>query len=127
MSCVVSCFGPCDLDSWIEFNRPNPDCTANIAALLAGNDEERHETARAVSAFTYVSAEHADEIPPFFLSVGTNDPLVERSQVTRMTDALSGVGVEVESVIVDEAVHEANFWSQAVLDRVWDFLDRHLN
>ena len=57
VSCVVSCFGPCDLDVWVEFNLPNPDCQANIAALLAGTDDERHEAARAVSSLTYVTPE----------------------------------------------------------------------
>ena len=126
VSCVVSCFGPCDLAAWIEFNRPNPDCEANIAALLPGDEEERAEVARAVSALTYVSPERAGSIPPYFLSVGTNDPLVELAQVTRMADALAAVGSEVDGVIVDGALHESTFWSQDVLDRIWAFIDKHL-
>lgn len=126
VSCVVSCFGPCDLAAWIEFNRPNPDCEANIAALLPGNEEERAEVARAVSALSYVTPERADSIPPYFLSVGTNDPLVELAQVTRMAEALSAAGAEVDGLIVDGALHESTFWSQNVLDRIWAFIDRYL-
>ena len=126
VSCVVSCFGPCDLAAWIEFNRPNPDCEANIAALLPGDEEERAEVARAVSALTYVSPERAGSIPPYFLSVGTNDPLVELAQVTRMADALSAVGAKIDGVIVDGALHESTFWSQDVLDHIWAFIDKHL-
>ena len=58
--------------------------------------------------------------------MGTDDPLVELAQVTRMADALDAVGVEVEGVIVDGALHESTFWSRDVLDRIWAFIDKHL-
>ena len=74
----------------------------------------------------YVTPERADGIPPYFLSVGTDDPLVELAQVTRMADALDAEGVEVEGVIVDGALHESTFWSQDVLDSIWAFIDKHL-
>ena len=126
VSCVVSCFGPCDLGAWVDFNLPNSDCQANIAAFLPTDEKERAEVARAVSALTYVSPESDAAIPPYYLSVGTNDPLVELAQVTRMADALSSAGAEVQVVIVDGALHESTFWSQDVLESIWAFIDKHL-
>lgn len=123
---VVSSFSPCDLTAWIDYNRANPDNLPFIERLVVGGEDERSETMRAMSAIEYVSRERADSIPPYFLSVGTEDPLVEVSQVTHMYEALAEAGVEAEAVLVDGAVHEANYWSQEVLDLIWSFLARNL-
>ena len=127
VSAVVSSFGPCDLTAWIGFNSADPDNLPFIERLVVGGEAERSEMMRAMSAIEYVSREHADTIPPYFLSVGTNDPLVEVSQVTRMYEALTEAGVEAEAVLVDGAVHEANYWSQEMLELIWSFLAHNLS
>lgn len=73
-----------------------------------------------------MTPERAAELPAFLLGVGTADPWVQTSQVTRMADALAAVGADVEAFVVDDGPHETSFWSQEVLDLIAIFISRHV-
>ncbi len=126
VSAVVGCFGPSDFEAWCDYNEPGHDFDPIKGKLLVGTVEERRAMKSSLSAINYVNAERSDALPAFLLGVGTADPWIEVTQVTRMADALDAAGADVQAFVVDGGLHEASFWSQAVLDEIWAFLDSRL-
>ena len=56
---------------------------------------------------------------------GTADKVVPYGQSVKMRRLLADRGYEARLVLVDGADHERDFWSQAVLDTIFDFIVRH--
>lgn len=125
---VVDFFGPVDLtrmderlvgDAVIRNDEEWPG-----SRLLGGPVNERPEVARAANPITYIS----EETPPFLIVHGAQDPVVPYTQSELLYEALQGAGVESFLYLVEEGGHGVGgeFGSEAMFERVLNFLDRHL-
>ena len=63
--------------------------------------------------------------PPVLILHGDQDHLVECEQSLKLYEAFKDHGTEVEMIRVIGGEHEGNFWSQEVLDAIWEFIARH--
>lgn len=123
---VVSCFGPSDMVRWMNRAGATDDFTSVRECLFKGTPEDQLAAKRLVSPLTYVTEEARPHLPKFLLLLGTDDEWVDSVQLTRMHERLSAVGASSEAFLVDGAVHEGNFWSEAVLDTIYSYLEREL-
>lgn len=132
VSAVVACFGPCDMERFIDEHRivAGDEFGYLLTDLCRADSEDPEawrEVARAISPVRYVTPETGPGLPPFLLGLGSEDPWMPEWTLTAMHERLSECGASSTGVIVEGAVHEKNFWSQAFLDMVRDFLDEHLH
>lgn len=124
---VVDCFGPTDLMRMWEVQYA--DAVARDGALffaLGGADTA--DAARAT--MTQISPIHyavpGRDYPPFLMLHGDADPVVLYSDTQRLYDRLSESGYDVELVKVTGAEHEGSFWSDAVLEVIFSFIEDRL-
>ena len=61
-------------------------------------------------------------LPPFLLLHGDADPMVLWEDTEAFYNALTRNGYEAELVKVTNAPHEGSFWSQQLLDIIFDFI-----
>lgn len=64
--------------------------------------------------------------PPFLILHGDQDRTVKYEQSVNMYKALVDHGTKAEMIRVDGAGHEDDFWSQEVLDAIWDFIAKYI-
>ncbi|MDD2427439.1 MAG: alpha/beta hydrolase [Eubacteriales bacterium] len=63
--------------------------------------------------------------PPVLILHGDQDELVAYDQSLRLYKAFKDHGTEAEMITVDGGKHEDGFWSQEVLEAIWEFIARH--
>ena len=123
VNCVVDCFGPTDIEAMADEDyadfRDNPD---TIFAKLCGfplNDETRR-VMRLISPLRHVAP--GKNLPPFLLLHGTGDPVVNYNQSERLYHRLIDCGYDARMARVPGAPHEGGFWSDALLEYIFDYL-----
>ncbi|HHU07867.1 MAG TPA: prolyl oligopeptidase family serine peptidase, partial [Clostridiaceae bacterium] len=79
---------------------------------------------REISPVHWLDAEKT--YPPFLLLHGDEDRTVRYEQSLLMYKALQDHGTVAEMICVDGADHENDFWSQEVLNAIWDFIAKHI-
>lgn len=123
--CSVSCFGPMDLVTlYQELKAAGNDREINYRLMVGGKVEEHEELLEAMSPL-HVIPQRKTECPVLLLH-GTGDNLVPDTQSIRMYETLQEAGIESDLILVEAADHEADFWSEAVHQRILAFFDRHL-
>ena len=123
--CAVSCFGPTDLVSLFEGLKQNgQEGEVDLDLMLGGKFADQQELVKAMSPLQIISERKTD--CPLLLLHGTGDGLVPDEQSLVMYEALQAAGVATELILVEEADHEADFWSAAVYEKIQQFFDRHL-
>lgn len=130
---VVSCFPPTDLIEAVDAFGHDDDpfrlyYAGSFAAVVgatpeAGITDEVRARAKAMSP--YYQVRDGRGYPPMLLLHGTADKVVPYGQSVKMRRLLADRGYEARLVLVDGADHERDFWSQAVLDTIFDFIVRH--
>lgn len=126
VSCVVDCFGPTDLIKMIDDQYgAMPKNKENLLYALGGFDPENyHKTLRAISPIAYVKEGAA--LPPFLILHGDADEVVLYEDSEALYDKLIACGHVADLVRVTDAPHEGNFWSEELLDIVFDFIEKHI-
>ena len=127
---VVSCFGPADMLSFLDAPEINdPDSSSAISAVLGVDDLAKADRDERTSAASLMSPirrlESGGDYPPFLLLHGDRDSLVPFSQSQAMHARLKELGVEANLIRVEGAGHEGDFWSQRVLNVIFDFIEQH--
>lgn len=63
--------------------------------------------------------------PPVLILHGDQDKLVDYEQSLRLYKAFVDHGNTAEMITVDGGQHEGSFWSQEILDAIWEFIARY--
>ena len=127
VNCVVDCFGPTDLEAMMDEDyaqlRDDPN---TILAMLCGfpADEATRERMRLISPMRHVQA--GRRLPPFMILHGTGDPVVNYSQSERLYRRLTDLGYDAVMYNVPEAPHEGGFWSEGLVEAIYDYLEEKL-
>jgi len=120
---VVDCFGPADLVGMVDRWKDFPLTQENLIYALGGrNPDTFRDTLAKISPVNYVAP--GRELPPFLLLHGDADDVVAYSDSERMYALLTENGYQADLVRVTDAPHEGSFWSQPLLDIVFDFIVR---
>ncbi len=114
---VVDCFGPTD----IELREDALDENI-LSGLCGGNPDEHIDILKEISPVNHVVK--GKIYPPFLILHGDKDDLIPYSQSLRMYNILKEGGADVEMICIEDAPHEGNFWSQEVLNTIFDFIKR---
>ena len=130
---VVDVFGPTDMMSLFvgkhgdyESAKLDPGAEAYYNRILGApwNTPEGRAAADAMSPLQILR--EGMTLPPMQLLYGDADPVVPFDQGERMYGKLCDMGYDAEFVRVTGAEHEGNFWSQALLDEIHAYLNRHM-
>ena len=126
---VVDCFGPTDLNRMVEVQYKMTeinDDQPNLFAALAGAKtiEECREPLKKISPIQYVKP--GCQFPPFLMLHGDADPVVLYEDTETLYNRLNECGCEAELVRVTNAPHEGNFWSEELLEIIFDFIQKHI-
>ena len=122
---VVDCFGPTDLIKMIdEQYAAQPRTDENLLWALAGRNEKTYkDTLTAISPAAYVAP--GKSFPPFLILHGDNDDVVLFEDSEALYDKLTENGYAADLVCVKNAPHEGNFWSEELLEIIFDFIKKH--
>lgn len=121
---MVECFGPSDLPKMIDLNAEgHTDDMKKLMYGLAG-DRTPEETIRLMSPVNYVR--DGAKYPPCLLLYGDADTIVPYEQGELMFKRLIDCGANARLVRVRGAEHEGNFWSQPLIDEIYDFIRDNL-
>ena len=133
---VVECFGPTDMPALWDYYKKmaemmgaaEPEGPSPLVSGLCGGDMSRYdEVMNGMSPIQYVAESPArDAKIPFLLIHGDADPVVPYAQMTSLYEKMTACEYDVEAFCIDGAVHEGNFWSDAVYDAVKEFLGKHV-
>lgn len=121
---VVDCFGPTDLNKMVDVQYKDvPEEDKKLLYALGGGDTPQAcgETLRLISPITYVWP--GEEKPPFLLLHGDADPVVLYEDTQTLYERMLECGYEAELVRVTGAPHEGSFWSQRLLELIFDFIE----
>ena len=124
---VVDCFGPTDLMRMMEVQYADQaqDEDALFYALGGGKTADAcRATLTQISPIHY--AEPGRDFPPFLLLHGDADPVVLYEDTERFYTRMTELGYEADLVRVTGAKHEGSFWSEALLDIIFDFIRQKL-
>lgn len=136
VNAVAECFGPTDLFAMagsvdvgqLKAEAAKAEEPSEVLALmmqLSGGDISRFEqVARDMSPIYQV--EKGKKVPPFLLIHGDADPVVPFEQMTSLYYKMLEYGYSAEAWQIEGAVHEGNFWSDAVYRVVEEFLQKNL-
>lgn len=146
VSYVVDCFGPADtvemVDNFLKSlekgkaameqlsAREQEIQTKALASLkkdmhnFVGSDEGKLDLdlVRELSPIHQIKKD--EDYPPVLILHGDQDELVDYKQSVKLYKALVDNGNTAEMITVDGGQHEDGFWSQEVLDAIWDFIGR---
>ena len=128
--CCVDFYGPSNLTNInaaprAAFYATVPPRNSAEELLLGGIDVLKEpEPAMKASPINYVTAEK--ELPPFLIMHGDEDGLVPFDQSVQMYETLKAAGKDVEFYKVLGAGHGMEFYSEEVMEVVFNFLAEHL-
>lgn len=125
VQCVVNYFGPTDflqmddqrLPDGMIHNEPN----SPESELVGGNIQEHPDKAAAANPITYIT----EDVPPFLVVHGNQDPLVPYGQSELLVDALERVGADVTFYTVEGGGH-GRFSDPDVPKLTAEFLAQHI-
>lgn len=120
VNAVVNCFGPTDIGRlMIPYLAAGQ--TGMCTALSGSAEMENWEAiAEEMSPVNHVEA--GKEYPPFLLLHGTADQVVLPDQLEEMYHKLLDCQVDVQAYLIDEGVHEHNFWTKEVREIIMKFV-----
>lgn len=124
---VVDCFGPTDLVRMmdIQYAEQMKEDGALFYALGGGSTpDECRPTMEKISPILY--AEPGRDFPPFLILHGDADPVVLYEDTERLYRRLTELGYQAELVRVRGAEHEGSFWSEEVLEIIFNFIEEKL-
>lgn len=122
---VVDCFGPTDVDGMVAHWNAGTPADDNLLYNLGGKDPARfRENLAAINPLNMVSP--GLDLPPFLILHGDADELVPYEHSQRMYDKLTQCGYQADLVRVTGAPHEGSFWSLALLEVIFAFIQRTL-
>jgi acetyl esterase/lipase len=116
VTCVVDLAGDVDLAAYTR-----PPALHEVVALLGGTVQEVPERYRDASPLTWIDRRSA----PFLVIHRDQDDVVPIEQTRRLVAALRAAGVEVESMELADAGHDALTWDR-IGPATLAFLARHL-
>ncbi len=116
---AVDCFGPLNL------RKQNPEAESDMIRCLIGNPEEADFEARLDEFSPQSYLDKASQIPPLFLLHGDKDSLVPFEQSTDFYTKAKAKGFDVRMALVEGAEHEHDFWSQDLVNCIFDFIESH--
>lgn len=124
VSVCVDTFGPADI--FQQFGEVDAVMSEMYARQMIGNFSETFS----LDDLKFMSPVHlvkeGMDLPPFLIMHGTGDLVVGYQQSVSMHEKLLTSGYESDLVTVDDAVHEGDFWSQDLLNHVFDYLEAKL-
>ena len=123
---VVDCFGPTDLVKmideqylWVPRNDEN-----QLWALGGRTEETLYDKLRQISPIGYVKP--GLTLPPFLILHGDADDIVLYEDSEALYDKLVENGYEADFVHITNAPHEGNFWSEELLQIIFDFIKKNV-
>ena len=127
---VVDCFGPVDLIQrldWAGYTTQTLPEDNRFFHLGGKNRETLEANLRAISPSTYVlPADVPGHRPPFLILHGDADALVAYEPSEAFYHRLNACGYPAEMVRVPDAPHEGSFWSDELIEIIFDFIAHHL-
>jgi acetyl esterase/lipase len=114
---AVDCFGP------LNFHTQDPEAKSDMIRCLIGKPEDKDFNKRCDEFSPQSYLDEATQIPPLFLLHGDKDSLVPIEQSTDFYTKAKAKGFDVEMALVEGAEHEHDFWSQDLLDCIFDFIE----
>lgn len=127
VNCVVDCFGPTDLVLMKDVQlKDYPREQKGLFYALGGSqdDEKCNATLARISPVNYVKP--GRDLPPFLILHGDADPVVLLSDSEALHRQLLDAGYDASLVKVTGAPHEGSFWSQELLEIIFDFINKHI-
>ena len=123
---VVDCFGPTDLVKMIDDQyAANPRNEENLLWALAGRNEETYKDVLGkISPINYVIP--GKKLPPFLILHGDADDVVLFEDSEALYNKLIRTGHEADFVHVTGAPHEGDFWSEELLEIIFDFIEKNV-
>lgn len=122
---AVDCFGPTNIPQIVHEKERLGDIEEPFLSLLVGQSGQLNmEKAEAMSPWHLVKQNQ--KFPPFLILHGTKDEIVECQQSEDVFKKLMDHGYQAEMILIENAPHEGSFWSQEVLELIFDFFKRKL-
>ena len=125
---VVDCFGPTDLMKMVEVQFGVAATEEQRSLLFALGGGETLEACRpqleCISPIRYVQPGKA--FPPFLMLHGDADEVVLYEDSEALYGKLVECGYDVQLVRVTGAPHEGSFWSQRLLEIVFDYIQQRI-
>lgn len=134
---VVDCFGPTDLMKMARFQYADtPIDEKNLFVALGGalnrvNDVSREEmlelirpSLERISPIRYIQP--GLKLPPFLLLHGDADPVVLFEDTEELYRKMTECSYDASLVRVTGAEHEGTFWSEALNQIIFDFIEERL-
>lgn len=124
---VVECFGPTDLMRMMEVQYAEAVAEDGSLFYALGGGRSADECRAAMTQISPIRyAEPGRDFPPFLMLHGDADPVVLYADTERLYARLTELGYEADLVRVTGAEHEGSFWSDAVLEIIFDFIREKL-
>lgn len=120
--CVISCFGPANLNTLIAGHEQEFSQNPVYTGLLGG--WQLDDVLRGMSPQLEIMPGKA--CPPILLAHGDRDELVPFAQSEAMYHALLDAGCRAQLIRVIGAGHEGSFWSNRLHGLFADFMREHL-
>ena len=134
---VVDCFGPTDLMKMAEFQYTDTPIDEKNIFVALGNaldrvgDAAREEMLERIrprleqiSPIRYVKPGLA--LPPFLMLHGDADPVVLFEDTEALYRRMTECGYDASLVRVTGAEHEGTFWSEALNQIIFDFIEKRI-
>lgn len=129
---VVDCFGPTDIHRMVDeqYDTVEEDIRRTIVAISGDAFEPMPKRlseaglARLKAISPIRRVEKDGNLPPFLLLHGDADALVPYDHSVRMADRLQACGAQVELACVPGAPHEGSFWSTALFEHCFRFIQK---
>lgn len=122
---VVDCFGPTDLIRMAEVQYADAkDEDRKLFLALGGGEDAWRDKLAQISPIRYVKP--GLDLPPFLLLHGDADPVVLYEDTETFYHALTENGYAADLVRVTDAPHEGSFWSQELLEIIFEFIKKSL-
>lgn len=122
---VIDCFGPTDLTYIINNITSLEKGMQDIFAGLRGEDNtENLLKLQNINPVNHI--QNGKTYPPFLILQGNKDTLVPYDQSKLMYNKLLEAGANVSLVCVEDAPHEGSFWSNELLEIIYDFINQNI-
>lgn len=126
----VACFPPANLAELEQDAAFDEDLKAVFTALAAGKSSGEKMDVLCKMSPTCVVEEwlrqgREPELPPLFLAHGNRDDLIPYKQSDDLYKNLVQLGADVSFVTVEGAPHEGSFWSDEMLELIFEFILKH--
>ncbi|MFQ9933551.1 MAG: alpha/beta hydrolase fold domain-containing protein [Lachnospiraceae bacterium] len=127
--CCTACFPTTDFVECMESQDFDKGLKEVFVALSGGTVDKNMTVLKEISPY-YIAKKCIEnnisaDYPPIFLAHGTNDTLIPYSQSEKMYYSLKKLGVNVSMTAVENAPHEGAFWSEEMLQMIFEFIERY--